>query len=73
MIVLAASGSLSVSARAQSAAAPTATDVLATTWTEMPQPTAPSGLASANSNLASQGYYAKGPLPAPAPSPRMTD
>ncbi len=40
---------------------------LAPTWTEAPQPTAPSGIASANTNLSAQGFYTKGPLPAPSP------
>ncbi|MEO8715890.1 MAG: porin [Acetobacteraceae bacterium] len=37
------------------------------TWTEAPIPTAPSGIASANTNLSAQGFYTKGPLPAPTP------
>ena len=37
------------------------------TWTEAPVPTAPSGISGANSNLSGQGFYTKGPLPAPTP------
>ncbi|MBV8703932.1 MAG: hypothetical protein JO118_09505, partial [Acetobacteraceae bacterium] len=37
------------------------------TWIEGPQPTAPSGIAGANSNLSAQGFYTSGPLPAPTP------
>jgi hypothetical protein len=47
--------------------APPAPGPLPPTWTEGPQPTAPSGIAGANSNLNAQGYYTKGPLPAPTP------
>ncbi len=37
------------------------------TWTEARDPTAPGGIAGANTNLSAQGYYTKGPLPAPTP------
>ncbi|HJS86359.1 MAG TPA: porin [Acetobacteraceae bacterium] len=46
---------------------PPAPGPLPPTWTEGPQPTAPSGIAGANSNLNAQGFYTKGPLPAPTP------
>jgi hypothetical protein len=49
------------------AIAQTTAAVLPPTWTEAPQPTAPSGIAAANSNLSAQGYYTKGPLPVPTP------
>ncbi len=45
----------------------TAVTPLPPTWTEAPVPTAPSGIASANTNLSAQGFYTKGPLPAPTP------
>jgi hypothetical protein len=48
-------------------APPPAPGPLPPTWTEGPQPTAPSGIAAANNNLNAQGFYTKGPLPAPAP------
>jgi hypothetical protein len=54
-------------ALAQTTAPPPPVAPLAPTWTEAPQPTAPSGIAGANSNLSAQGFYTKGPLPAPTP------
>ncbi len=48
-------------------APPPAPGPLPPTWTEGPQPTAPSGIATANTNLNAQGFYTKGPLPAPTP------
>ncbi|HEY5301926.1 MAG TPA: porin [Acetobacteraceae bacterium] len=37
------------------------------TWTEAPIPTQPHSISGANSNLSGQGFYTKGPLPAPTP------
>jgi hypothetical protein len=37
------------------------------TWTENPQPTAPSGTGAGNNNLNAQGFYTPGPVPAPTP------
>lgn len=37
------------------------------TWTEGGKLTAPSGVAGANDNVNSQGYYTKGPVPEPTP------
>lgn len=49
------------------AQAPVAAAPLPPTWTEAPVPTQPRGIASGNTNLSSQGFYTKGPLPEPTP------
>jgi hypothetical protein len=60
-------GLASGQAIAQTSAPPPAPGPLPPTWIEGPQPTAPSGIAGANSNLSAQGFYTSGPLPAPTP------
>src|SRR5579875_4061271 len=66
-LLLASAAVIGGFAGGQAMAQTAATAPLPPTWTEAPQPTAPSGIAAANTNLSAQGFYTKGPLPAPTP------